>query len=115
MVPMHHLKAVITIANGMAISRQFDITIHYSQDVGAYQSLPPIRLSTIFLDPHHDLPPIVSSMVMIGKNLASTIHLLKDSHILLSTESQLEPNLNQALLQCCGWVFIIACAPAGVN
>ena len=38
---------------------------------------------------------IVSSIVIIGKNLASNIHLLKDSHILLSTESQLEPNLNQ--------------------
>jgi high-affinity K+ transport system ATPase subunit B len=41
---------------------------------------------------------IVSSMVIIGKYLASTIHLLKVSHILLSTKSQLEPNLNNALL-----------------
>ena len=55
---------------------------------------------------------IVSSMVMIGKNLASTIHLLKDSHILLSTESQLEPNLNHALLLWVGSVFNTAAAPS---
>ena len=41
---------------------------------------------------------MVSSMVMIGKNLASIIHLLKDSQMLLSMESQFDPNLNQALL-----------------
>lgn len=52
---------------------------------------------------------MISSMVMIGKNLASTIHLLNDSQRLLSTESQLLPKLNQALLQCCGCVLRMAC------
>jgi len=54
---------------------------------------------------------IVSNIVIIGKYLASTIHLLNDSHKLLSTLSQFDPNLNHALLQCCGWVLRIAWAP----
>ena len=37
---------------------------------------------------------MASNMVMIGQYLASTIHLLSDSHRLLSTKSQLFPNLN---------------------
>ena len=57
---------------------------------------------------------IVSNIVTIGKNLASTIHLLNVSHMLLSTESQFDPILNQALLQWAGSVFIKACAPSGV-
>lgn len=58
---------------------------------------------------------IVSNIVITGYNLASTIHLLKVSEMLLSTESQQLPNLNQALLQCCGSVFITSLAPSGVH
>jgi len=40
---------------------------------------------------------------------------LKLSHMLLLTLPQLEPMLNNALLQCLGFMFIMSLAPAGVN
>ena len=55
-----------------------------------------------------------SNIVKIGLNLASIIQLLNDSLMLLSTDSQLDPTLNQARHQCMGSVFYKSFHPLGV-
>ena len=55
-----------------------------------------------------------SNIVMTGLNLDSIIQLLKDSLMLLSTDSQFEPSLNQARDQWTGSVFSKSSHPRGV-
>jgi hypothetical protein len=78
--------------------------------------------STCIRSPH---PPRAQPVASMGRPeycclrshnqiLAWTIHLLNDSQILLSTESQSDPSLNHALLQWWGSLSMIALAPFGV-
>ena len=54
-----------------------------------------------------------SNIVIIGFNLDSIIQLLNDSLMLLSTDSQFDPSLNQALHQCIVSVLSKSIHPVG--
>jgi hypothetical protein len=54
---------------------------------------------------------MASFIEITRKNLESIIELLKDSHMLLSAESQFDTSWKNALLQCSGVVVIMSLAP----